>query len=1140
MRVKSVRSAPNRGAAFQVTEQVRVGGIGLVEDRRHGARLGRGEHVHAEAHEPARVLRIVLAVVVRILVALRRRTVFVEKVVPVGAERAVDLFEVGRQRRRERTEGFAQLGHRVGDERERGFFVRGVARGLELGAGALHLLGRALHFVGELLLGLGQGALGGLVEHGKLLGADRLAVQDRKRLHAALDGTNAEAERLGAHLEPADQILVVALELAGELGLRGFDGVEILDGRDLAHQVVDEIVHRRREPRAFAGRQQVRTRGFRPVEVVHVDDVRRRAATFEVARREAHEVVLDHHLRLGGDEHVERRFASQEAERERALRRRRRELEEAAARIGHGRQRSRIGVQLDQIGRHPRQLARVVRDGVAFAPRRLVDGGLTGSIGRHDVARGLRRRRVPPPATGFRGLGQTRFERLRAFLAPGFRAGSFPGRHGQFCPAYPFRARAIECFPWKRLPVKLVPFMARLILATPDSSGASQVVDLLATNSLGRHPSNSIQLLDKIVSKEHCIVEQRGAAFWLRDLGSLNGTYVNGERVRGEQILRHGDDISLGATRARYDDGSGAPMGPPRNAQQPYSPQPQQVAPPYVPPPMRAPMQSSPTNVPRTSVPPPTSMQPAPGSAAGYSRPPGSDGAFRAPQGSSPRFPQQPPPPVHGTPAHGTQALPQMQYAQQQHQPQPRPGQYPQPRPPLPQPQRPPASGPGQPRPPTLMGTRVDLLDSARAIERQIAARTKGFLPYEQIAVDPKQLGFDYERLRLTWELSRDIALERDLDTLLEKILKGMFKFVKADRGVALLKEPDGTLQPRVAHRRDGTEAPIEVSQTILNHVMKEKASVLTHDASSDFAASKGKSMILNRISSAMVVPLLHEQEVLGALWLDSAALAQFQEKDLEVVTTVAGQAAMFVENILLTKKIEHEITTRERFSRLLSPNVAEQVISGKLEIKKGGVQIPHCTVFNSDIRGFTSMSEGTSAEMMVEILNEYFEQMVETIFKYEGTLDKFMGDGIMAFWGAPVAHGDDAIRAVDSALEQMEVLRQFNAKRAELSLPPLAIGMGVHTGPLVAGYVGSSKALSYTVIGDTANTSARLCGIALSGQILVSEATLGKLGDRFEYQELAPAALKGKEKPLRIFNVLSRKLTAIEAAPSVRSLDAL
>src|SRR5208282_1277866 len=123
----------------------------------------------------------------------------------------------------------------------------------------------------------------------------------------------------------------------------------------------------------------------------------------------------------------------------------------------------------------------------------------------------------------------------------------------------------------------------------------------------------------------------------------------------------------------------------------------------------------------------------------------------------------------------------------------------------------------------------------------------------------------------------------------------------------------------------------------------------------------------------------------------------------------------MFIENIQLGKKIEQEIITRERFSRLLSPNVDEQVISGQLEVKLGGTLVRECSVFNSDIRGFTRMSEGASAESMVEL-----------IFKYEGTLDKFMGDGIMAFWGAPVTQPDDPIRSVHCALDQMEVLGHF------------------------------------------------------------------------------------------------------------------
>jgi adenylate cyclase len=141
------------------------------------------------------------------------------------------------------------------------------------------------------------------------------------------------------------------------------------------------------------------------------------------------------------------------------------------------------------------------------------------------------------------------------------------------------------------------------------------------------------------------------------------------------------------------------------------------------------------------------------------------------------------------------------------------------------------------------------------------------------------------------------------------------------------------------------------------------------------------------------------------------------------------------------------------------------------------------------------------------------------------------MGDGIMAFWGAPAVHPDDAIRSVQAALDQMEALGRFNRKLVERNQPPIAIGMGIHTGPLVAGYVGSSKALSYTVIGDTANTSARLCGIALAGQIIITEATLSRLGGRFDAEELPPAHLKGKEKPTRIFNVKRERPSAAKAA---------
>jgi adenylate cyclase len=629
--------------------------------------------------------------------------------------------------------------------------------------------------------------------------------------------------------------------------------------------------------------------------------------------------------------------------------------------------------------------------------------------------------------------------------------------------------------------------MAKLILTSPEGQ---QTVTLASRNSLGRHPDSTIQILDKIVSKEHCRIALEGDTWVLEDLDSLNGTFLNGSRLNGKRPLVHGDEFSLGATRARFEletrERTSAPdIG--TGAQRSLGGQPARAAAePAVPEANPAPLgRSNALSSTARSVESFEAAAPQRGSpqaAAGAPRPPATAGAAKNPISTVPARIANP------SPGHTLLA----------------------------------ASPP-----------QVEVNQQGREIGTQIAAQEQGFRPFQDVANDPAQIAADYERLRLSHELSREICLERDLTTLLNKILASMFRFVRADRGVIFLVGENGQLEPGASLRRDGSEAAISVSSTIMNHVMRERASVLTHDAAMDFAGSKGRSMILNRISSAIVAPLMHEEDILGVLWLDSETLARFEQRDLEMVTSIAAQAAMFIEINILGRKVEQEIVNRERFSRLLSPNVAEKVLSGDMVIQKGGQLVQECTVFNSDIRGFTQMSDGAAPEPLVEMLNEYFELMVETLFKYEGTLDKFMGDGIMALWGAPVVTKDDAVRSVECALEQMEVLRAFNTRRRARQEPSLEIGIGIHTGPVVAGYIGSSKALSYTVIGDTANTSARLCGAAGPGEILVSASTIDALGSRFHYKELPPLQLKGKEKPFRCFAIQrSQFAVSIAVAP--------
>jgi len=413
----------------------------------------------------------------------------------------------------------------------------------------------------------------------------------------------------------------------------------------------------------------------------------------------------------------------------------------------------------------------------------------------------------------------------------------------------------------------------------------------------------------------------------------------------------------------------------------------------------------------------------------------------------------------------------------------------------------------------------VDVVDSGTNIGTQLDATVRGFLPGSHMVTNPKKLIADYERLRLTHELSREIALESDLGALLDKILQSACTIVGADRGVVFLRDEAGALVPSASRRNDGSNAPIAISSTILGHVMNERSSVLTGDAQVEFGR-RGASVAMQRISSAIVAPLLHEDDLLGVLWLDSQKLGHFTVTDLELVTTIAAQAAMFIEINALSRRIGQEAVAFERLSRVLSPNIAEQVRSGNMIVQRGG-QLMECTVLNSDIRGFTKLARKAPPQDVVDMLNEYFEKMVDAIFNFEGTLDKFMGDGIMALWGAPVARTDDAKRAVHSAVEQLRCLDELNADRKQrCGDAPLEVGIGIHTGKVVAGYIGSSRALSYTVIGDTANTSARLCAIARGGQILVSQETLAALDGEFPFKELPAVTLKGLEQPIPVFEI--------------------
>ncbi|MBI5546361.1 MAG: FHA domain-containing protein [Deltaproteobacteria bacterium] len=394
-----------------------------------------------------------------------------------------------------------------------------------------------------------------------------------------------------------------------------------------------------------------------------------------------------------------------------------------------------------------------------------------------------------------------------------------------------------------------------------------------------------------------------------------------------------------------------------------------------------------------------------------------------------------------------------------------------------------------------------------------------GFRPEREI-VDVADLRRDYEKLRIANEFHRQVGLERDLNTLYEKILEVAFDLLNADNGVILLFDPETQqLTPAPVRRRE--EEEVMVSQTLLEQVVRTHEGVLTQDAIVDARFSAAQSIVAQGIRSAMAVPLLSKGELRGILYLDTRKRAgAFQEKDLRVLAGVAAQAAGTIENAELARKIEQEIETRAHLSRFLSPALVEQAQKGQLELKKGG-ELIEITVLFADIRGFTSMTEKAQPQEIVTLLNEYFEEMVDEVFANGGVLDKFIGDCIMALWGAPVSRPDDASRAIRTAVGMIERAKEFNEERVRQGKVPVHLGIGVNTGLAVVGNMGSSKRLEYTAIGDAVNLGARLCDIAREDQVVISAATLKRGGEDYEVEVLPPAKVKGKQAPVSVFRVL-------------------
>ncbi len=366
----------------------------------------------------------------------------------------------------------------------------------------------------------------------------------------------------------------------------------------------------------------------------------------------------------------------------------------------------------------------------------------------------------------------------------------------------------------------------------------------------------------------------------------------------------------------------------------------------------------------------------------------------------------------------------------------------------------------------------------------------------------------------------------RSLDDLLNTFMDIVFQYIPAERGFLMLHDPDlNTLVPKVVRfRNPSQESEIKISRHITGRVFHDRVAVLTLDAQVDPRFSGEASIIMHGIRSVMCVPLWTQDRSIGVIVVDSITrTVSFTQQHLQLLTLMANMAGVAIEQARLRESIQREQALRERLERYHSPAVVEQILQEKERVSLMEPQEREVTVLFADMVGFSARAERMEPKRLTALLNDFLAELVDVVFEFEGTLDKFIGDAVMAFFGAPRPQRDHALRAVLAALEMMHRIEQFNQRKQVT--PPVEVRIGINTGKVVAGDIGSPRRVEYTVLGTTVNIASRLeAFVAQPNQIIISDDTYVQVKDFVEVEPLGPQDLKGMRQKIHAYVVKGLK----------------
>jgi adenylate cyclase len=337
-------------------------------------------------------------------------------------------------------------------------------------------------------------------------------------------------------------------------------------------------------------------------------------------------------------------------------------------------------------------------------------------------------------------------------------------------------------------------------------------------------------------------------------------------------------------------------------------------------------------------------------------------------------------------------------------------------------------------------------------------------------------------RLKLVCELPLQFAGKTHLVDLLSMIVDCLVELTPHAESWALaLRDPGTDALLLKAYR--STREP-HVSETLARRAMNERKAFIWNRANTgDISGTIRQSAII----SGMYAPLLWQGEAFGVVCAESRSFeGVFGEEDLRLIVAMAQYGAMAVGSHRLQEKLRQESILSAKLLRQFSPQVAERLLTHRGRLRLGGER-SEVTILNADIRGFTELTQDMDPDDIVEMLNEYFGVLVPIIFAERGTIDKFIGDAVLAVFGSPEPDLKQHEHAVLAAVKMQAAVASMNESRRSRGLPVAQPGIGIHCGEVVHGFVGTSERMEFTVIGDVVNKTNRYCSGAGKGEIVIS-----------------------------------------------------